>query len=134
MDIIKSAREMCVELKKDERFIDYINAKEANDKDEELQKLIGEFNLIRMQLDKELSAEDKNEDKINELNNKIREIYSVIMENENMINYNTAKTGLDDLVSQVYSLIDKTIMGEDPLTVDCTVQCTGSCSTCGGCH
>ncbi len=134
MDVIKSAREMCAELKKDERFIEYINAKEANDNDAELQKQIGEFNLVRMQLDEALTAAEKDEEKINSLNNQLRDIYTVIMETPSMINYNNAKTGLDDLVSQIYSLIDKTILGEDPMTVDCTVKCTGSCSTCGGCH
>lgn len=134
MDVIKAAREMCVELTKDERFINYLNAKEANDKDNDLQEKIGEFNLIRLSLDKELTAQEKDDAKIEELNGKIREIYTEIMANESMINYNNAKLELDDLIAQINQLISKTLSGADPLTCDATVSCGGDCGSCGGCH
>ena len=77
MDVIQAAREMCVELTKDERFINYLEAKKANDNDKELQEQIGEFNIVRLSLDKELSAEEKDNAKIEELNAKIsQEVYS----------------------------------------------------------
>ena len=134
MDVLKTAREMCQQLTKDERFINYMNARKANDEDESLQQDIGEFNLIRLSLDKELSAEEKNEEKINNLNNKIRDIYSKIMANEVMINYNDSKLALDDLIAQINTIISKTCAGEDPLTCDAGSGCSGSCATCGGCH
>lgn len=134
MDVIKAAREMCVELTKDERFINYLEAKKANDNDKELQELIGEFNLVRLSLDKALSAEDKEEAKIEELNTKIREVYTTIMANESMINYNNAKMELDDVIAEINQLITQTLSGADPLTCDTKVSCGGNCGSCGGCH
>ena len=49
MDIIKITRELGKAIQADERFIAYNAAKLANDNDEELQNLIGEFNLKRQQ-------------------------------------------------------------------------------------
>ena len=134
MDVIQAAREMCVELTKDERFINYLEAKKANDNDKELQEQIGEFNLVRLSLDKALSSEEKDNAKIEELNGKIREIYTAIMANESMINYNNAKVELDDVIAQINQLISKTLSGADPLTCDASVSCGGNCGSCGGCH
>ena len=134
MDVIAKAREMCLELTKDEKFLNYLKAKKENDNNKELQEQIGEFNLVRLSLDKELSAENKNEDKIEELNTKIRDIYTKIMANEAMIIYNNAKMELDDLINQINQIITKTCNGEDPLTCESTVNCGGNCSSCAGCH
>ena len=57
------------------------------------------------------------------------------MQNESMIAYNEAKTNLDGIVSKVNMLISMCIDGADPKTVEIPdTSCTGSCSTCGGCH
>ncbi|MBQ0110440.1 MAG: YlbF family regulator [Oscillospiraceae bacterium] len=55
MDTLQKAREMCASLQEDEAYIAFKKAKEENDNDMELQTLIGEFNLIRMSMDKALS-------------------------------------------------------------------------------
>ena len=47
MDAIKAARELGKAIQNDERYKAYIEAKKANDADDELQQLIGEFNLKR---------------------------------------------------------------------------------------
>ena len=75
MDVIEITRKLGAAIQQDERYINYAKAKLANDNDENLQKNIGEFNLIRMQLDNELSAEERNEDKIKELNEQLRMTY-----------------------------------------------------------
>ena len=51
MDIIEAARNLGAAIQQDERYKKYIEAKKANDADEELQELIGEFNLARMSVD-----------------------------------------------------------------------------------
>ena len=79
MGIIEATRNLGVEIQKDERFIRFIKAKLANDNDETLQNQIGEFNTIRMNLDREMNAETQDEDKIKELNEKLREIYNAVM-------------------------------------------------------
>ena len=117
MNVIEQARELGKAIQKDERFIRYAKARLANDDNKELQDSIGQFNLTRM-----------------ELNEKLRKIYSEIMSSPAMTEYNTAKAELDTMVNEVNVIISKSIDGEDPETCDTTSGCTGSCSTCGGCH
>ena len=133
MDVIAKVRELGKAIQKDERFIRYAKARLENDGNPELQALIGEFNIIRMELDKQLSGEEKDQVTVDELNIKLRDVYGKIMASPAMVEYNTAKAELDQMVGEINTVISKCLDGEDPDTCD-TVACTGSCSTCGGCH
>lgn len=134
MGIIEATRNLGVEIQKDERFIRYIKAKLANDNDETLQNQIGEFNTVRMNLDREMNNENQDEDKIKELNEKLREIYTAVMSSKTMLEYNTAKAEVDAMLNDINSIIMQCVEGEDPMTAEPHTACTGSCSTCGGCH
>ena len=134
MGIIEATRNLGVEIQKDERFIRFIKAKLANDNDETLQNQIGEFNTIRMNLDREMNAETQDEAKIKELNEKLREIYTAVMSSKTMLEYNTAKADVDAMLNDINSIIMQCVEGEDPMTAEPHTACTGSCSTCGGCH
>ena len=134
MGIIEATRNLGVEIQKDERFIRFIKAKLANDNDETLQSGIGEFNTIRMNLDREMNAETHDENKIKELNEKLREIYTAVMSSKTMLEYNTAKAEVDAMLNDINSIIMQCVEGEDPMTAEPHTACTGSCSTCGGCH
>lgn len=133
MDVIAQVRELGKAIQKDERFIRYAKARLENDNNTELQALIGEFNIIRMELDKQLSGEEKDQVTVDELNVKLRDVYGKIMASPAMVEYNTAKAELDQMVGEINTVISKCLDGEDPETCE-TVACTGSCSTCGGCH
>ncbi len=134
MGIIEATRNLGVEIQKDERFIRFIKAKLANDNDETLQNQIGEFNTVRMNLDREMNNETQDEAKIKELNEKLREIYTAVMSSKTMLEYNTAKADVDAMLNDINSIIMQCVDGEDPMTAEPHTACTGSCSTCGGCH
>ncbi|MDD4698717.1 MAG: YlbF family regulator [Oscillospiraceae bacterium] len=134
MDIIELTRQLGVAIQGEESYKKFDEAKKANDADEALQNQIGEFNLVRMSLDKELSSENKNDDKVTELNESLRDIYSKIMMSPSMVAYNEAKSGLDEMVNKVNGIITLSINGEDPMTAELPSACTGSCGSCGGCH
>ena len=134
MGIIEATRNLGLEIQKDERFMRFIKAKLANDNDQSLQNQIGEFNTIRMNLDREMNAETQDEAKIRELNEKLREIYTAVMSSKTMLEYNTAKADVDAMLNDINSIIMQCVEGEDPMTVEPHTACTGSCSTCGGCH
>lgn len=134
MDVIKAVRELGKAMQQDERYIRYAKARLDNDNDTKLQAAIGEFNIIRMELDREISAENKNDEKVKELNEKLRTVYGDIMASPAMVEYNTAKAELDVMVNEINTIISKALDGEDPETCDAQASCTGSCSTCGGCH
>ncbi len=134
MSVIESVRELGKEIQKDERFIRFAKAKLESDSNAELQALIGEFNITRMELDRAASGEDADEAKQKELNERLRDIYGKIMSNPVMVEYNTAKVAVDQMMNEVNIILSKTLDGEDPATCSAESECSGSCSTCGGCH
>ena len=135
MAILDAVRALGAEIQKDERFIRFTKAKLANDNDQELQKAIGEFNMIRMNLDREMTAQTQDEAKIKEYNEQLRDIYGKVMASEAMLEYNTAKGEIDAMLNDINNVIAQCLEGADPATVEPEqAGCTGSCSTCGGCH
>ncbi len=136
MDIIQMTRELGKAIQADDRYIAYNLAKQANDEDEQLQNLIGEFNMKRMELTMEMGKEDKSEEKIAVLNETTRNLYKRIMEDPKMMIYNAAKEGMDSLLSQINHIITMAANGEDPETCGTgEISCSGNCSSCGGgCH
>lgn len=135
MDIIEMTRELGKAIQADDRYIAYTLAKQANDDDEKLQNLINAFNLKRMQLQMEIGKADKDNDKIQELNDVIKSSYSTIMDNPKMKVYQAAKEGLDELLNQVNTIISMSANGMDPDQINLEASsCTGNCSGCSGCH
>lgn len=136
MTIIELTRQLGKAIQEDECFADYIQAKERNDADTELQNLIGEFNLIRQNLAMEQSkpAEEQNPEKMAELNEKMQSTYNTIMTNENMADYTMAKAAMDKIMGQVNTILSAALNGDDPMTCPAEIHsCSGSCGTCGGC-
>ena len=58
MTVIEAARALGEVVQADERYKEYIKCKDANDNDEALQDLIGEFNLVRQNLAMESDKPD----------------------------------------------------------------------------
>lgn len=134
-NIIKSVRELGKAIQADETFKAYIAAKMDADNDETLQNAIGEFNLVKMQISEETQKEDKDEAKLQELNVKLRKCYADIIANEKMQKYNNANQLYSGLINKVYAILELCCNGEDPETCEPEEHsCSGSCSTCGGCH
>ena len=133
MGIIELARALGKAIQEDDRYISTQVALQQSDADEELQAMIGDFNLKRMAINNEAQKEDRSEDLLRQYNEELREIYTNIMQNPHMNAYNTAKNELDALIQQVTTIITMSADGQDPETCDCE-SCTGNCGSCGGCH
>lgn len=135
MGILEATRKLGEEIQKDERFIAYAKAKIEVDNNKELQDKIGEFNITRMNLEQESEKETRDEEKIKELNESLRSIYSTVMGSKAMLDFNTAKADLDHIINDINSVIMQCVDGADPKTVEPeTHSCSGSCDSCGGCH
>ncbi len=133
MEVIKKARELGAAIQATEEYKNFIAAKERNDADEELQKQIAEFNLLKMQYDAEMQKEEPDKDKIQQINTDITKLYNEIIGGESMTAYNAAYTAYNELCTKVSNIILMCQNGEDPETCEPS-SCTGNCGTCGGCH
>ena len=89
MDCIDLFKRAAVALQTDSRYLVLDQTRKANDKDEELQNLIGEFNLARMDLNNEIGKSERNDARIAELNEKVNSLYGQIMGNEGMVAYSS---------------------------------------------
>ena len=134
MDIIEQARELGRQIQKDDRYLKVQIAQQNSDNDQELQALIGDFNLKRMNINTEAQKEDRNEEKLQKLNQELRTCYASIMKNENMAAYNMARQELDALLNRVNAIVMQSAQGEGPDTTDYQEACGGNCASCGGCH
>lgn len=133
MDIIELTRALGAAIQETEEYKRFMSAKEKNDNDEALQKQIGDFNLLKMQLDAEHEKEEKDEAKILELNEKIVALYNEIVSGESMTEYNAAYEAYRTLTDKISNILLMCENGEDPATCEPS-SCTGNCFSCGGCH
>ena len=133
MDIIELARQLGAAIQQTEEYKRFMTAKEKNDNDSQLQKQIGDFNLLKMQLDAEHEKEEKDEAKILEINEKIVALYNQIVEGEAMKEFNSAYEAYRTLTDKISNILLMCENGEDPATCEPS-SCTGNCSSCGGCH
>lgn len=136
MNVIELARQLGVALQADERFKSFTVAKNNNDNDAELQEKIAQFNELRRQLNVEMSKDEKDAEAMKKLDGEIKNIYGEIMTRPSMIEYNTAREAMDKLLNSVNFIITMAANGEDPMTCpeEQPQSCSGSCSSCSGCH
>ena len=111
MDVITMARELGKALQQEETYINWQNAQHVADADAELQQLIGEFNLKRMIINDEAGKKDRDQEKLTQANKEMREVYSKIMSNDNMIAYNDAKSAFDAVLNRVSAIIQQSAQG-----------------------
>ena len=134
MDIITMARELGKEIQKDPRYLRLVTAREANDADQNLQELIEKFNLKRVELSQAINSEERDVDKLTQLDKELKDLYQEVMNNDRMVEYNAAKMELDEAVSFLNQIIMGSVNGENPDLIEKQVGCGGNCASCGGCH
>ena len=135
MTVLEAVRNLGEAIQSDERFLRYAKARLANDGNAELQELIGKFNMTRMNLDEVMTDENRDEEKVQSLNEELRKVYLDIMSKDGMTEYNAAKVDLAGMLGDINSVIMQCVDGADPKTVEPEIHsCTGSCESCGGCH
>ena len=99
------------------RYLELDAARRENDMDEELQNMIGEFNLARLDLNNESAKAETDAARVAELNQRVNDLYSQIMASEGMVRYNAAKAECEAMVSHIDAIINTAMNGGDPMTV-----------------
>ncbi|MBQ6897079.1 MAG: YlbF family regulator [Oscillospiraceae bacterium] len=134
-DFITEFKKLCAQLQKEDVLVYLAQAKAMVDKDQELQEMIGKFNLAKYNLNAEMMNPEADDEKLNKLDLELNTLYEEIMANETMVAYNDAAADVDHLTKHIQAIITTTVNGGDPMTVELPEGgCTGSCSSCSGCH
>ena len=136
MDVIEITRQLGKAIQEDERYARFVVAREANEKDDALNELVGKMQLVHMSYQHEASKEDANEQKLEAYEEEFMGIREKIMANENMKNYEAARAEIDAMMNYIVGLLTECVRGEDPETCEPPKEheCGGECSSCGGCH
>ncbi len=136
MDVIAITRELGKAIQADERYAKFVVAREANEKDDALNELVGRMQLVHMSYQHEASKEDANEQKLEAYEEEFMGIREKIIVNENMNNYEAARAEIDAMMNYNVGLLTECVRGEDPETCEPPKEheCGGECSSCGGCH
>ena len=101
---------------------------------EELNALIGEYNAQQNLLADAYAKGDELTDEVRTaIQNRIDALYEQIVNHPVYVAYVEAKNAFDAIMQRVFAIVSNSANGEDPNTTDYHA-CTGSCSTCGGCH
>ncbi len=134
MDLIQMTRELGVAIQESDVYTGYRVAKDAADSDPRLQDLIGRFNLKKLDLSEAVQNDEKDRDRIAELNQTVRDIYNEIMSSPLMMACNTTREELDRTLQFMQQIIVYSANGQDPMTIEEDPGCAGGdCSGCSGC-
>ena len=137
MNVIELTRLLGAEIQKDERYLAFAAAKEANEKDEALNALMGEIQMIQMNYQLEASKENPDSAKMQEFEAEFNAKYEAFMANENMQKYDEARAEVDSMMNYIMQILGLCVNGADPATCEPEQHdhsCDGSCSSCSGCH
>lgn len=134
MDCIELFKKAAAAMQTDPRLLALTTAQKACDDDQALQELIGQFNLLRIDMNEEIGKSERDSQKVAELNEKVGKLYNQIMETPAMVAYNEAKTAVEGMINHINAIVNTAAQGGDPMLVEEPSACTGSCSSCSGCH
>lgn len=136
MELIQMTRELGKAVQQSEEYARYQTAKTLNDNDAELQRMIEEFNFIRVKLSTAMQKDDEDQDadEMAKLDHELKDTYAKVMGNANMLEFNIAKNELDAVMNRITGILMQCVNGEDPATCEPPASCEGNCGSCGGCH
>ena len=128
--VIERAHALGEEIAKSAEIRELEVAKDAFQADEDLQKMMAEYDAERRALGQEFAKNSEDTDKtvIENLKKRLEELSAEITKNDNYARFAAAQQAMDALMADVNAEIKFCITGERPST------CTHDCSTCSGCH
>lgn len=136
MSLESALRELGKEIQADPRFEALQKAAKVNDADENLQSQMQEMQLITLKYQQEAEkGEEASQERIAELQQEYQDLYTKVMDGENMKNYSAAAAEMEQMAQYISQMIGLFFDGQDPATCEIpTSDCTHDCCTCGGCH
>lgn len=136
MSLESALRELGKEIQADPRFEALQKAAKVNDADENLQSQMQEMQLITLKYQQEVEkGEEASQERIAELQQEYQDLYTKVMDGENMKNYSAAAAEMEQMAQYISQMIGLFFDGQDPATCEIPASdCTHDCCTCGGCH
>ncbi len=129
MDILEMAKELGKAIADSDLMAAVKKAEDVQNNDEKAQQLIGEYNLKRMQLAQRVQKEDVTQEELEAVQKELSDEFDKLMQYSVISDFITARKELDAVLEQVNNVISFYVTGKTP-----DGGCSGSCSSCSGCH
>ncbi len=127
--IMELAAELGKAIKEDERVKALDAAKKAYDEDKNLTRYVIEYNVQQKAMANEFEKGDDRDDvMLKQIQNRIDELYTLIVENEAFVAMNAAQEAVNNFMNEVNGIITLNITGEMPCTHDCST-CHSDCAS-----
>ena len=126
MTIMELAAELGKAIKADERITKMNEAREAYEKDEDLQKLMLEYNVQQTALAEEYKKEQVDPAIIDAIEARLDAIVKEVTEKDVFVALNEANEAVNALMQEVNGEIEFNITGQRPCTHDCH-SCGSDC-------
>ena len=123
MEIMELAAQLGQAIKADERIAKMNEAREAYEKDEDIQKLMLEYNAQQIALAEEYKKEPVDQKIIEAIENRLDAIVDQVTSNPIFAMVNEAQEAVNKLMNEVNAEIEFQITGQRP--------CSHDCSSCG---
>ena len=123
MEIMELAAQLGQAIKADERIAKMEEARIAYEKDEEIQKLMLEYNAQQIAMAEEYKKDPVDQQIIEAIEHRLDEIVIAVTSSPVFVMVNEAQEAVNKLMSEVNSEIEFQITGQRP--------CTHDCSSCG---
>ena len=123
MEIMELAAQLGQAIKADERIAKMNEARVAYEKDEEIQKLMLEYNAQQIAMAEEYKKDPVDQQIIEAIENRLDEIVAAVTSNPVFVMVNEAQEAVNSLMNEVNAEIEFQITGQRP--------CAHDCSSCG---
>ena len=127
MDYVEAASALGEAIRNSVEFQNWQNAELAMLQDEKAQTLMSEFKDLQMKL-VHASRDDMDKDELEKIRDVLMDKQKELNEYEITKNYFDGKKGFETMMRTVNDIIQHFLSGDNG------GGCSGSCSTCSGCH
>lgn len=127
-EILEKARELGMMIAESDEFKKLKETEQAQLADPDAQQMMADYNAKREEFAQIASRDDLTKEDWEKLNMNAQAEFIKLCQNENIKNYLDANQLFQDLINKVNSIIAHFVRGDDDS------GCSGSCSSCSGCH
>lgn len=128
MTVYEKSRELGEMLLQTEEGKRMYDAKFVLDGDDEAKQLLFEYNQYRQTVQNQINEGLLSEEDFEKVKQKNSELFEGLRKNSVLKEMLEAESEFNNIVNRAMDILKSTIMGEQE------VGCSGSCSSCGGCH
>lgn len=126
-ELVEAIAKMGEIIRADERYTAFEAASEAYTNDPDIRVALTEYNVQQSALSEAFGAEERDEELVHAIQERIHALYQSITANPVYVAYREAGEAYESYTKAVYAEIEYAITGQRS-------DCTHDCSTCSGCH